>query len=53
MIYLNEYEIEENNKKLTIWSTLYGDFNREGLRAHPPIKIRNRRIDQMSINMNY
>jgi hypothetical protein len=49
----NEYEIAQNNNKLTIWSTLYGDFNKQGLRAHPPIKIRKRRSDRMMFHMNY
>lgn len=49
----NEYEMRKNNNKLTIWNSLYGDFNKEGLRAHPPIKIRKRRSDRMQFNMNY
>jgi len=28
----NTIEMEENNKKLTIWTTVYGDFNAHGLR---------------------
>jgi len=49
----NEIEMTENNKKLTVWNTLYGDFNKEGLRAHPPIKIRKRHGQYMAFNMNY
>lgn len=49
----NEYEMADNNKKLTVWNTLYGDFNKEGLRAHAPIKIRKKRSDRMQFNMNY
>lgn len=49
----NEYEMIQNNNKLTIWNTVYGDFNKEGLRAHAPIKIRKRRPPQMLFNMNY
>ena len=49
----NEYETEENNKKLTIWNTVYGDFNQVGLRQHPPIKLRNRRSNRMMFNMKY
>jgi len=45
--------MEENNKKLTVWSTLLGDFNEQSLRSHPPIKIRNRRPNAMQFNMNY
>ncbi len=49
----NNLEMEENNKKLTAWTTVYGDFNQHGLRQHAPIKIRNRRPDPMQFNMNY
>jgi hypothetical protein len=49
----NEYGMIENNKKLTIWNTVLGDFNKEGLRAHPPIKIRKRRSERMQFNMTY
>jgi hypothetical protein len=49
----NEIEMTENNKKLTVWSTLLGDFNNEGLRAHPPIKIKRRHPQYMAFNMNY
>lgn len=49
----NEYEMANNNKKLTVWNTLLGDFNKEGLRAHAPIKVRKRRSDRMMFHMNY
>lgn len=49
----NEYEIAQNNNKLSIWSTLYGDFNKEGLRAHAPLKVRKKRPQQMMFNMRY
>jgi hypothetical protein len=49
----NEYEITACNKKLTVWNTLLGDFNSQGLRSHAPIKIRKRRSDRMMFNMNY
>lgn len=39
----NEYEMIANNRKLTVWNALYGDFNTQGLRAHAPIKLRHRR----------
>ena len=48
-----EFEVEENNKKLTIWTSVYGDFNEQGLRAHPPIKIRRKHPQYMAFNMNY
>ena len=35
--------MEENNKKLTIWTTVFGDFNSHGLRSHAPIKLRERK----------
>ena len=49
----DEIEMAENNKKLTVWNTVLGDFNKEGLRAHPPIKIRRRHPQHMAFNMNY
>lgn len=49
----DEYETIENNKKLSVWSTLYGDFNKEGLRSHAPLKIRRRHPQYMAFNMNY
>ena len=36
-----EYGTIKNNNSLTIWTTLYGDFNQNGLRAHSSIKVRN------------
>jgi len=49
----NNMETAQNNAKLTIWTTVYGDFNEHGLRQHPPIKIQNRRSNPMEFNMNY
>lgn len=49
----NEYGIIEANSKLTIWTTVLGDFNSHGLRQHAPIKVRNKRPNPMSFNMNY
>jgi len=48
-----QLEMEENNNKLSIWNTVLGDFNENGLRSHAPIKIRNRKPDAMLFNMNY
>ena len=45
--------MEENNSKLTIWTTVLGDFNEHGLRSHSKIKIREKRPQPMSFNMNY
>jgi hypothetical protein len=49
----NNLGMEENNRKLTIWTTVYGDFNEHGLRAHPPIKVRNKRPNPMEFHMRY
>lgn len=46
-------EMAENNRKLTVWSTVLGDFNAQKIRAHPEIKIRKRRPAPMQFNMNY
>lgn len=44
---------EQNNKKLTIWNSLLGNFNKEGLRQHAPIKIRKRHPTYMQFHMRY
>lgn len=49
----DEIETAENNKRLSVWTSVYGDFNKEGLRAHPPIKIRRRHPQYMAFNMKY
>jgi len=49
----NEIEMTANNKTLTVWNTLYGDFNPQGLRAHSEIKLRKRHPQYMAFNMNY
>jgi len=49
----NNMEMDENNRKLSVWTTVYGDFNTEGLRQHPPIKVRNRHPAYFQFNMNY
>jgi len=43
----------ENNNKLSIWTTVLGDFNEHGLRSHPVIKTRDRRPDPYLFNMKY
>jgi hypothetical protein len=45
--------MQEENEKLTIWTTVLGDFNEHGLRQYPPIKIRNKRPDPMLFHMKY
>ena len=49
----NEFETVRNNKRLSVWNTVLGDFNQQGLRAYPPIKIRERAPQRMMFNMNY
>jgi len=49
----NAMEMDENNKKLTIWTTVYGDFNRHGLKQTPQIKIRNKHPVYGQIHMHY
>lgn len=48
-----QFEVETNNKKLSIWNTVLGDFNENGLRAHPPIKTRNKHAQRMAFHMRY
>ena len=43
----------QNNAKLTVWTTVLGDFNEHGLRSHSQIKVRNRKPQAMAFNMNY
>lgn len=49
----NNLETEENNRKLTIWTTVYGDFNAHQLRQHAPIKVLNKRPNPMEFHMRY
>jgi len=49
----NQIETNECNKNLTIWTSVYGDFNKHGLRGHPPIKLKENTIQPMMFNMNY
>ena len=48
-----QFEVEENNKKLTVWNTVLGDFNEYGLRSHAPIKIRKKHAQRMAFHMRY
>ena len=47
------YDQDENNKKLSAWTTVLGDFNDHQLRSHPIIKTRLKRPAPMQFNMNY
>lgn len=49
----NNYEIDENNKKLSVWTTVLGNFNDQGLRAYAPIKTLNKHPQYGLFNMNY
>jgi len=47
-------ETEQNNAKLSIWTSVLGDgVNDSGLRAHPPIKLRHKRPQPFLFNMNF
>ena len=46
--------MDECNSKLSIWTTVYGDFNPNGLRQHAPItSIRKRKPQSMFFFENY
>lgn len=49
----DELETEQNNQKLSIWTTVLGDFNEHGLRQYAPIKIREKRPDNFQFHMRY
>jgi hypothetical protein len=49
----NTMEMNQNNEKLTIWTTVLGDFNEHKLRQHAPIKVLKKRPAPMQFNMNY
>jgi hypothetical protein len=46
-------QMEQNNKTLSVWSTVLGDFNDNQLRSFPPIKILNKHPAYCQFNMNY
>ena len=51
----NNLGIEENNRKLTAWTTVLGTFNEHGLRSHDELKIRKKNTNHrgMVSFMNY
>ncbi len=49
----DSYLIEKNNRKLSAWVQVYGDFNSAGLRQHPILKTREKKWNPMEFNMNY
>lgn len=48
-----EMKMEDNNNRLSVWNSVYGDFNSQGLRAHSQIKVRKRRPEAMQFHMRY
>ena len=49
----NNKMMEESNKNISIWSTLYGDFNPYGLQQYSSIKIKNKHPDHCQFHMRY
>jgi hypothetical protein len=50
----NTMAIEENNSKLTIWTTVYGDFNAHGLKRNSQTKcIKHKRPTPFQFHMKY
>ena len=47
------YETDANNAKLSVWTTVLGNFNDHGLRSHPIIKTLLKRPAPFQFNMNY
>lgn len=43
----------QNSMKLNKWTTILGDFNENGLRSHPPIKLRRNGPRKMMFFENY
>ncbi len=50
---LDEYETTKLNQRLSIWNTVYGDFNPEGLRAHSILKTKQNDYLKGVYMMNY
>ena len=49
----NTLQYEQCTNKYTIWTSVYGDFNKEKLRQHAPIKILKNRPNSFQFNMTY
>jgi hypothetical protein len=45
--------MQDANSKLSIWNSILGDFNENGLRQFPPIKLRERGPDRFLFHMRY
>lgn len=48
-----EYDQEACNARLSVWTTVLGDFNHEGLRSHSKIKIKENDYMKGMFSMNY
>ena len=49
----NTLQYEQCTNKYTIWTSVYGDFNKEKLRQHAPIKILKNRPNSFHFNIKY
>jgi len=49
----NDYGMDNANYSLSSWVQVLGDFNTHGLRAHPIIKVRDKRPSTFQFQMNY
>jgi len=49
----NTVQYEQCRNKYTIWTSLYGDFNKDKLRQHAPIKVLKNRPNSFEFNMKY
>lgn len=50
---VNEEDMRKWNESLNIWDTVYGDFNRKGLRAHSVIRKKDNDYLKGQFNLNY
>jgi hypothetical protein len=50
---VDEEDARKWNESLSIWDTVYGDFNRKGLRAHSIIRKKDNDYMKGQINFNY
>lgn len=50
---LDEMETTKLNQRLSVWNTVYGDFNPEGLRAHSIIRKKENDYIKGVFSMNY
>ena len=57
ILYSNYYSMfkqEENNKRLSVWNSIRGDFNQKGIRSHPIIKLNNKKnTNSIHFNMRF